>query len=146
MMRYLLSLLIFLAGFCFAIVSSASSILGFIDIPTFIVVGIVPFLFTSTLFGFKNMASAFSVSTKKEAGKDKLLQALDFFKFYGKITWIAGFFAVIIGFSGMLKYLNMSTLGPNTAVTLLSILYSGIIYAVVVLPFTILIKKQLITQ
>ena len=142
MIRYFIALILFFLGTCFGILSSGGSLLSLLDLPTFIIVGIFPFLFASILHGFKNMASAFSVSVKKEADSGKAAKALDFFKTYGKLTWIAGIIGVITGFICILAYLeDASALGPNTAVTLLSILYSGIIYAVVIIPFTMLAKR-----
>jgi len=144
MIRYVISLLLFLAGILFIVFMSGSSILSIIDMPSFIAVGIVPFLFVSILFGFGNMASAFSTAVKKEAEKDKLLKAVEFFNFYGKLTWITGTIAVIVGIIGILANLDdEARMGPNVALTLVSILYCGIINVMVVLPFTILLKKQL---
>jgi chemotaxis protein MotA len=106
------------------------------------IVGIFPFLFVSVLFGFKEMGLAFSVSMRTEKGK--LLNAIIFFKTYGKITWIAGCIAVLIGVVAMLVNLeDKTTLGPNLALALISMLYSGIINVVIIIPFTVFIKKQL---
>jgi flagellar motor component MotA len=115
-----------------------------LDVPSFIIVGIFPFLFVSILFGFREMIFAFSVPLKKDTEKDALIKALNFFKIYGKITWIAGFIAVLIGYIATLVALEDKTaLGPNLAVGLISMLYSGIINVIIIIPFTVFIKKQL---
>ena len=143
MKRYVISLLVFLAGVCFTVLISVS-IWSFIDIVSFISVGIFPFLFVSILFGFRNMASAFSSAVKKEAEKEKLLKAVEFFKFFGKITWIMAFISLFVGIVAMLINLDdKSSIGPNVALALISPLYGGLINAMVILPFTFLLKKQL---
>ena len=144
MIRYVLSLLVFFAGFYVTFLISGDSILNLLWLPSFISVGIFPFLFVSVLFGFKNMASAFSSAVKKETEKEKLLKAVEFFNLYGKITWLAALIAVILGTIGVLANLeDRAMLGPNFALVLISLLYSGFINAVVILPFTFLLKKQL---
>jgi flagellar motor component MotA len=144
MIRYLLSLIVFFAGIIWTILTSGGSVWTYLDIPSLIIVGIFPFLFASVLFGFKEMGLAFSVSIRKETEKEKLINALNFFKIYGRTTWIAGYIAALIGVIAILVYLEDKTaLGPNMAVTLFSMLYSGIINIVIIIPFTVFIKKQL---
>ena len=143
-MRYLISLIIFFVGIIFMIFVGGGNPLTILDIPSLIAVGLFPFLFVSTLFGFKEMKLAFSISRKKEPEKGALLQALHFFKIYGKATWIAGIISVFIGIVGMLANLeDKSALGPNLALALISFLYSGIIHMVIIIPFTIFVKKKL---
>jgi flagellar motor component MotA len=133
-----------LSGIVWTIITSGGSVLTYFDIPSFIFVGIFPFIFVSVIFGFKEMLLAFSVSLKKETEKEKLISALNFFKIYGKTTWLAGFIVVLIGVIAVLIYLEDKTaLGPNLAVALFSMLYSGIINVIIIIPFTVFIKKQL---
>jgi flagellar motor component MotA len=144
MIRYVLSLLVFFAGFYATILISGDSILNLLWLPSFIAVGIIPFLFVSVLFGFKNTASAFSSAVKKETEKENLLKAVEFFNFYGKITWIAALIAVILGIVSILANLeDTAMLGPNVALALISLLYGGLINALLILPFAFLLKKQL---
>jgi flagellar motor component MotA len=146
MIRYLISLVVFLTGIVWAIITSGGRVLTYLDIPSFIFVGIFPFIFVSVIFGFKEMALSFSVSLKKETEKEKLINALDFFKTYGKITWFSGFIMALVGVIAALVYLEDKTaLGINLAVALFSMLYSGIIN-VIIIPFTVFIKKQLKEQ
>jgi flagellar motor component MotA len=137
-------LIVFLAGIVLTIFTSGGGISIYLDIPSLIIVGVFPFLFVSILFGFKEMGLAFSVSIKKETERKKLVNALNFFKIYGKVTWIAGYIAVFIGVITMLANLEDKTaLGPNLALALISMLYSGIINVVIIIPFTVFIKKQM---
>jgi hypothetical protein len=145
MLRYLVALVVLAAG----IISSAFLIDGIgikavLDFPGFIISVIMPFLFVSIIFGFKEMRNAFSVSLQKEPEKDKLLPALNFFKTYGKITWIAGIVGVIVGFITMLVNLDdRENIGAFLAKMLVSPLYSAIIYMLIIIPFSIFINKHL---
>jgi flagellar motor component MotA len=103
MIRYLFSLIVFFAGIILAIFTSGGNAWTYVDIPSLIIVGIFPFFFASVLFGFKEMGLAFSVSIRKETEKEKLIKAFDFFRIYGKVTWIAGFIAVLIGVNCNIK-------------------------------------------
>lgn len=144
MIRYVIALLVFFAGIVLTIVTAGVNVSPYVDIPGLILAGLVPFLFVSIVFGFKDMALAFSVALKKETAREQLIQSLNFFTVYGKTTWIAGFIAVLIGVVGILANLeDRMALGPNMALALIAMLYSGILYMVLILPFTVLIQKQL---
>jgi hypothetical protein len=61
MIQYLFSVIIFLAGIVLTIFTTGGSVWNYLDIPSLVIVGIFPFLFTNVLFGFKEIKSAFSV-------------------------------------------------------------------------------------
>ena len=147
MVRYWLSLLVFGVGFAFAIITvggTGSTFLVYLNLPSFILVGLIPFCIAGTIFGPRNMTSAFSVLRKKETDKEKLQEAYDFFKAFGKMAWIMGIIGVITGIVTMLVNLeDTAAIGPNLALSLISILYSGIINIVLVIPFMVLIKQKL---
>jgi flagellar motor component MotA len=146
MIRFLVSLIVFAAGSVSSILLTGTIKTGiiFLDLPSFIIAVVVPFLFVSVLFGFKEMGEAFSTPFKKEADKEKLARSLIFFKTYAKVTWLAGLISVIIGVMTMLAYLDdMYKIGPMVALALVSLLYCGIINLVIIVPFTTFIKKHL---
>jgi flagellar motor component MotA len=143
MFRYLLSLLVFLAGFVFAVLVAGQSFLPLIDLPTLIVVGLIPFLFVSVLFGFKEMKAAYTTALQKEPDADRVTKSQGFFNIFGSAIWIMGMVSVIIGFIGMLSHLDDTpSIAPNMALALVSIFYSGILYLAVVFPFTLMLKKK----
>jgi flagellar motor component MotA len=116
----------------------------YVDIPSLIIVGIFPLIFLSVLLGFKKIISAFSIPSKKEANKEELLAGLHFFKIYGRTIWIAGFISVLIAVIAIMASLeDKMALGPNLALALISLLYCGVLNIVIIIPFTVLIKKQL---
>jgi hypothetical protein len=134
----------FLIGIISAIFYSGGTIMSYIDIPSIIFIGIFPFIFVSIIFGFKEMSLAFSVPFKKDVENDKLKKALNIFKIYGKTTWITGFIAVLIGLVAILENVDdKMKLGPNLALALVSLLYCGIINVIIIIPFTIFIKRKL---
>jgi hypothetical protein len=143
MVRYLLSLLVFLAGFVFTVVLVGGSLLPYLDLPTFITVWLFPFLFVSVLFGFREMKAAYATVWQKEPDADRISKAQVFFNAFGTAIWIMGMISVLIGVIGMLQTLeSRDAIGPNIALALLSIHYSGILYLTAVLPFTLLLKKK----
>ena len=147
MVRYLISLLVFLAGFVFAVSVAEQSLLPLLDLPTLIVVGLVPFLFVSVLFGFKDVKAAYKTALKKEPDTDSISKSKGFFNIYGAAIWIMGMVSVIVGIIGMLANLeDRASIGPNIALALVSIFYSGLIYLAVVFPFMLMLKKKQKTQ
>ena len=144
MLRYWLSLLVFFIGFYLTVTMSGGHPFIYVDIPSLIIVGVFPLIFLSVLFGFKKMISAFSIPSKKEANKDELMEGLYFFKIYGRTIWFAGFISVIIAVVAIMFSLgDIMALGPNLALALISLLYCGLLSIVIIIPFTVLIKKQL---
>ena len=144
MIRYLLSLLVFLVGIFLTIITSGGMVVFYGNVLSFLIVGIFPLLFLGILFGFKEIGFSFLTALRKNIEKDKLTKALDFFKIYGKTIWIVGFTASLIVVITMLVVLeDKSGLGPNLSMILITLLYSGIINIVIVIPFTVFIKKQL---
>jgi flagellar motor component MotA len=143
MIRYLISVLVFLAGFVFAILITGQSFLPLLDLPTLITVGLVPFLFISVLFGFKEMKAAYRTALQKEPDAKHILKSKGFFNIFSATIWIMGMVSVIIGIIGMLANLeDRASIGPNTALTLVSIFYSGLIYLMFIFPFMLMLKKK----
>ena len=144
MIRYWLSVLILAAGLVFIGSVTRCGFLALIDLPSFIITIMTPFLFVTILFGFKDTCRAFSVLYKKEKKQDTLLSALGFFKVYSKAIWISAIIAVLTGGTGMLINLDVpSAIGPHLALALVALLYGGVAQLAIVLPYTVLINKHL---
>jgi len=144
MVRYLVSLVIFLGGIILAIILTGASVLVLADLPSFILVVILPFLLVSILYGFKDMAYAFATPFKKESNQDNVAKAVIFFQKYGKAVLLTGIIGVIIGIITMLATLDdKSGIGPAVALALISLLYSALINVLIVIPFLLLLKKKL---
>ena len=144
MIRYLVSLLAFLAGIFMTIITSGGMVVFYGNILSFLTVGIFPLLFLGILFGFKEIGFSFSAALRKDIEKDKLIKAFDFFKIYGKTIWIVGFIVgLIVAITMLVALEDKSGLGPNLSMILITLLYSGIVNIVIVIPFTVFIKRQL---
>jgi len=143
MKRYVISLLVFLAGFCLATIVSGGDLMNFVDIPTFFLVGLLPFLLVSVLFGFREMKAAYTTALQKEPDVDRISKAQVFFNAFGTAIWIMGMIGVLNVFVIILANLgDESKIGPNIALALLSIHHSCTLYLITVLPFTLLLKKK----
>jgi chemotaxis protein MotA len=117
--------------------------MDYIDIPTFFMVGLIPFLLVSVLFGFRKMKAAYITALQKEPDVDRISKSQVFFNAFGAAIWIMGMIGTLIGFVEILEDAeDRSYIGPNMALALLSIYYSGILYLTTVLPFTLLLKKK----
>jgi len=143
MKRYFLSIAVFLVCLVSIILLAGNSILAFVDLYGLSITIILPFIFVSILFGFREMASAFSVSLKEQAEKDKLFRALNFFKTYGKTVWVVGIITVIISCISLLRLDDRKYFGPYVALALETIFYCGIINVLIIIPFIALIKNKL---
>jgi flagellar motor component MotA len=144
MVRYLISLVLFLTGAISAILLGGGRINVFLDIPSFLIIGILPFLFVSILYGFKEMGLAFSTAFENNADKEQLKKAINIFKIWGKTIWITSLIAILIGVMLMLVFLeDKNAIGPNLAVALISVLYAALLYVLIIIPFTVFLKNQL---
>jgi hypothetical protein len=115
-----------------------------LDIPSLFIVGIIHLIFQLIFFGFKNFKNAFSSPLKNSCSFAELSGALIFFKSYNRFIWTFAAAAVGISFVAVFTYLdNPQALGPNLAVALLSLLYAALIYLLLILPYTAIIKQQL---
>ena len=144
MKRYWLSILILIAGIVFLPLIAGQSLLPFLDLPSFIITVVTPFFFVNILFGFKKTSRAFAIIRKKENDHDALMSALTFFRVYGRATWFMAIIAAFAGCIGMLaNWEDKASIGPNMALALVVMFYCGVVQLVIVIPYTVLINKQL---
>jgi hypothetical protein len=144
MKRYWLSILILVAGIVFLVVIAGQSLWPLLDIPSFIITVVTPFLCVNILFGFKETRRAFSIIRKKENDHDTLMSALAFFKVYSRATWFSAIIAAFAGGIGMCaNWEDKASMGPNVALSLMVLFYCGVVQLTIVIPYTVLIHKQL---
>jgi magnesium-transporting ATPase (P-type) len=144
MKRYWLSILILVAGIVFLVVIAGQSLLPLLDLPSFIITVVTPFLFVNILFGFKETRRAFAVIRKNGNEHDLLTNTLVFFRVYSKATWLSAIIGAFAGGIGMMaNWEDRTSVGPNVALTLLTLFYCGFVQLAIVIPYTILINKQL---
>jgi flagellar motor component MotA len=108
----------------------------YFDLPSLILVPIAPFLFVTLSFGWKSVGAAFRAPLRAGADKRELAASASFFKSLGAAIWAFGALGSTIGVIAILANLtDKSKVGPNAAVALITMLYSGIFNVVLVLPF-----------
>lgn len=89
------------------------------------------------------MKAAYMTALEKKPDTNNISKSLGFFNVFGATIWIMGMICTVVGIVGMLQNLDdKNQIGPITALAMLSIHYSAILYLVVVLPFTLLLKKK----
>lgn len=143
-LKIFLSALAAVLVFIFSVFLSGGNPLLYIDFPSFLIVGVAPFLYQLLLFGFSNVKNAFSSPLKKDPSIGGLSKSLAFFKSYGKATW--GFTVMVVGISFIAILANLTEpekLGPNFAVAILTVLYAAMINLLVILPFGAAAKQRL---
>jgi hypothetical protein len=109
---------------------------AYFDLYAFIITVIFPLIFQGALFSLSGLKAAFTAGFKKNASLQDLEKAQFFFSSYRKIIWLSVLLPAIIGTVAILRWLtpdDYTLLGPNFAMTLMSLLYAVIIQAVVTL-------------
>jgi hypothetical protein len=118
---------------------------GYLDIPSILIMVFFPFVYQCLLFGASTVKIAFTAGFKKDPTLEQLTKAQLFFKNYSKVILITALVVVLIGMVAIVKYLEDRTmLGPNFALAFLSILYGGLLHLVIILPNTVFLKRRLI--
>ena len=144
MIQYVISVLVFFNGIILTIYLSGIHFHTILNLSSFIIVGILPFLFVSIFYGFKDMATTFSIPFKKENTQGNLLKAYAFFQGYEKVIWITGFIYIIISAIDMFSHLEKTEhLIQIIGLELIPLLYCCIINVVIIIPLSLLIKKQM---
>jgi chemotaxis protein MotA len=93
------------------------------------------------------MKAVYRTALQKEPDVEYISKSKGFFNIFSTAIWIMGMVSVIIGFIGLLANLeDKESIGPNIALSLVSIFYSGLIYLAAVFPFTLMLKKKHKTQ
>jgi flagellar motor component MotA len=131
--------------FAFTVYTSGGLLRVFFDLPSLVISVILPFAYQWFLFGTTALKNAFSAGFRKTLSLEDAEKARLFFKTYTRITWFAASLAVLIGLITILRFLeDKQALGPNTAVALLSLLYTSLTNILVILPNASRIKKRLL--
>ncbi|MDR1220735.1 MAG: hypothetical protein LBK73_14140 [Treponema sp.] len=103
----------------------------------------LPFLFQCIFYG-KFFATAFTIIGKKEEKKEIWIKAYNFFKNYEQFIWVIAILFLLAQFAIDLIWLETREgLGPHIKFMANLIIVAGLIDLAIVLPYKILIKKQL---
>lgn len=126
-----------------SLLSSLNEIRVYLDIYTFIVIVSVPLLYHLTLHGVISFARAVSVPFYSDVNISDINNALEFFTSYRKTLWyFAGFMVICNAIEFFWSMDDPNSIGPATAVILLSVLYASLINLVFIWPFCCLVRKR----
>jgi len=142
---YVLSIILFLALFCGAIITAGGNILVFLNLPSFIMVAGTAFVLLLGSFSLKEMGNSFSAAFQKSSpNRQEMETALAFFTVMAKHLLIAGFLGTMVGAITMLSLLGeVDSVSFGAALSLTTFLYALILIALVALPFRAGIEKKL---
>ena len=148
--KYTLSVIIVLFIFVFSIwvINDKLNIFNYIDIPTLTFVGILPFCIMWVLFGNSKTKRMISVPFTKDQNDDILNESLLFIKMFNKIIWCSTSLVMIINSINILLTLGGIKSSEfdyriHLALTLISPLYALLINLLFIIPYTIIIKREL---
>jgi flagellar motor component MotA len=143
-LNYLFAVLAIGISAVLTVLFSGGGITTYLDVPSALITVIFPFIYQWALFGPSVIKKAFTAGFKKSASMEDIKKSQFFFKSYAKIVWFSVLLAVAIGTVAMLKNLEDRTmLGPNLAVTLISLLYATIIEVVIIIPYLVILKRRM---
>lgn len=142
--NYLFAVLAMGISIVLTVFFSGGSITTCLDLPSALVTVIFPFIYQWALFGPSAIKEAFTAGFKKSASREDIKKAQVFFRFYARAVWFSVPLAVVIGLVAVLKNLEDRTmLGPNLAMTLLSLLYAAITEVAVIIPHLVILKRRI---
>jgi hypothetical protein len=127
--------------------AGVSTYAAYFDLYAFIITVVFPFIFQWALFGLSGLKTAFTAGFKKTVSMEELENSQLFFKSYAKVIWLSVLLPVVIGTVAILKWVtpdDYTLMGPNFAMALMSFLYAVIIHAIIVLPFSVILRRRII--
>jgi hypothetical protein len=120
---------------------------AYLDFHAMIITVVFPFIYQWALFGPSGLKIAFAAGFRKNVSLEELERSQLFFKSYTKIIWLSVLLPVVIGTVAMLKWVtpdDYTLMGPNFAMALMSFLYALVINAVIILPYSVILKRRMI--
>lgn len=142
--RYVVGLIVFFAILSLCVWGSGGNLWVFLDVLSFIIVGMGTLALLRTGWTFREMGKAFALAFADTAERGELSWADAFFTTMGRYFTMSGLGGFFLGIVIMLKYLaDKSMIGPNLAVALLSVLYAILFQLIIVIPMRALIQKKI---
>lgn len=142
--RLVLPIIVVIATYASLIVLMGATAWVHVDLPSFIIVPVIPLLYTGFMYGFPGLGAAFKAAGSKTATNHELQHACSFFKDLGRSLWLFGLLGSAIAIVEVLRNLtDRAKLGPNLAVALLTILYAATFNLILVLPFLSSARQKL---
>jgi flagellar motor component MotA len=145
MRNYVLAILLAAFSFIAAALFCGGMLGVYIDLLNVFLIILFPLAYQWILFGKNFVKTAFWAPFKKEPSLGELTKSQVFFKSYRKVTWITALIVIIIALVAMLNFLeDRSALGPTMSLAFLGMLYAGLIDILIIVPYTIVLKKRML--
>lgn len=138
-------MILVLAALVFIFIVAAASVEFYFDLPSLIVVPVLPTITVCLMFGARASGRAFSAVFDASAERRELATSVSFFETLGRAFFLFGMIGFGIGLIIVLSNLNdTAKVGPNLAVALLCVFYAAVANAVAVLPFLTAARTRMI--
>lgn len=134
------------AAVCFVglVTAMGGNILLYLNIPSLLIVLVIPILYQNMLFGFSGFVTAFSALFQENVSAEDLAKALAFFSSFGRSIWLFAAMAALLGFTGVLAGPDTSPdLGFHLALTLVPLLYAVLLHLAFICPFTARLRLRM---
>lgn len=141
-------LILGLALICGAVVTSGGGINTFLNIPSLILVLLLPLLLTLATHGFGEIGASFRAAASRDSlDKEALQNAVLFFRSLSRYMLLSGFTGTITGFIALLAFADDSAaIAANMSLALITTYYAIVLYLVFCLPFLVALRKKQIDE
>lgn len=138
------SIVVVAACFTGLVAAMGGGFLLYLNIPSLIIVLVLPLLYQNMLFGLSGFVAAFSAPFREDDSREDLARALAFFASLGRSIWLFAIAAALLGLIGALaNSADSPDLGPYLALSLISPLYAALLNLMLVHPFTTRITSRM---
>jgi flagellar motor component MotA len=143
---YVGTVIIIVAIWIMAIITSGGRLSHYTSIPAFVLVVVVALGASLSNYNLREIGTFFAVGFRKDGGDRKTLEkGIAFFHALQIYLLIGGFLGTIVGVIAMLSNLeDTSILGWGMALALLTVLYALLLILIIALPFKNGLKRRLI--
>ncbi len=144
--KYFVGVLIIIAVTFSAILFSGGKLLIFVDIPTYLVIFLIPAAIAFASWPVRDIGRAFTAAFDTQAQPKELKKSLSFFESVRRWVLLSAFMGTMVGLVCILIYAdatNMERLGRNLGVMLLCITNALFFFLIVPLPIESLAKRRL---
>lgn len=143
--KYVLLVVFVLLIAVWGIMFGGNSPMLYVDVATFIIVPVFPWLIASFVHGFKEQGSYMrEIFREDESDLDILKKALTFFDMVKNLTIASAILASLIGFIGIMADVrDLTQVGRNFGVLAITIFYTALYLLTVIEPMRGVIKKKL---
>jgi flagellar motor component MotA len=144
MKKLAVNTIIVVLAFVISRIILSSFLTGLIDLWAFVVVPIMPTIYTFILYGFKRSVNSFKIPLKDDANDTELQLSLQFFNNLGSIClYFTGFVVSISIIDMFIKFDEKMEVGPRVAVSLISIFYAVLMHLLIIIPYRGILNKKI---